>query len=142
MIRAFIDSSVLIAAVRSPSGGSAALLAYAAREEFEAVISDDVVQEVERHFGEVVPALASYWQLLFALIPFQMASPTVEDVKQAGNYTHSKDKAIVAGATVGNVAYLVTLDKRHLLGEKEEIELHVGFEIVRPEDMLTLVRNR
>ena len=50
MTRAFIDSSVLIAAIRSPTGGSSEVLRFAIASQFEAVISQDIVDEVERYF--------------------------------------------------------------------------------------------
>ncbi len=56
MIRAFLDSSVLVAAIRSPTGGSGEVLRFAVAEAFEAVISDDVVQEVARHFEDSFPS--------------------------------------------------------------------------------------
>ena len=46
----------------------------------------------------------------------------------------------MAAAHKAGVDYLVTLDKRHLLNKKAKIEPHVGFVIVRPGDILDLLR--
>ena len=140
MTRAFIDSSVFIAAVRSPTGGSAEVLRYAVAELFEAVISEDVVEEVERYFNRMVPTLVPAMNLVFHTVPFRFANPTVKDVIDAAIYTAQKDKAIVAGANVGKVDYLVTLDKRHLLDKSAQIEPNVHFKIIRPEDLLAILR--
>lgn len=140
MTRAFIDSSVFIAAVRSPSGGSGEVLRYAVAELFEAVISEDVVEEVERYFNRMVPPLVPAMNLVFHTVPFRFANPTVEDVIDAAIYTAEKDKAIVAGANVGKVDYLVTLDKKHLLDKSAQIEPNVHFKIIRPEDLLAVLR--
>jgi predicted nucleic acid-binding protein len=140
MIRAFIDSSVFIAAVRSPSGGSAEVLRYAVAGLFEPIISEDVVEEVVRYFRAKVPALVPGMNLIFRMVPFRFANPTVEDVMTAATYTPDKDKAIVAGANVGEVDYLVTLDKKHLLEKSAQIEQNVRFRIIRPEDLLALLR--
>lgn len=142
MTRAFIDSSVFIAAVRSPTGGSSEVLRYAVAGLFDAVISDDVVEEVERYFHGKVPSLLSSMKLMFRLVPFQFANPTLEDVMQAANYTPAKDKMIVAGANVGKVEYLVTLDKKHLLDKSAQIEPNVDFKIIRPEGLLDGLRRR
>jgi predicted nucleic acid-binding protein len=140
MTSAFIDSSVFIAAVRSPTGGSGEVLRYAIVGLFEAVISEDVVEEVERYFHAKGPALLPAMKLMFSLVPFHYANPTVDDVMQAAIYTPSKDKAIVAGANVGKVDYLVTLDKKHLLDMSTEIEQNVRFKIIRPEGLLDALR--
>jgi predicted nucleic acid-binding protein len=111
MTRAFIDSSVFIAAVRSPTGGSGEVLRSAIAGLFEAVISDDVVEEVTRYFSGKVPLLVPAMELMFSTVPFHFANPTRENVIDASTYTPAKDKTIVAGANAGQVDYLVTLDK-------------------------------
>ena len=140
MTRAFIDSSVFIAAVRSPTGGSSEVLRYAAAGLFEAVISEDVVDEVERYFGRKAPRLVPAMRLMFRTVPFHFAYSSVKDVIAASIYTPAKDKTIVAGANAGQVDYLVTLDKRHLLDKRAEIEPNVHFQIVRPEALLSTLR--
>jgi hypothetical protein len=77
---------------------------------------------------------------MFSLIPFHFANPTIENVMEAATYTPEKDQTIVAGANVGAVDYLVTLDKKHLLDKSVQIEPNVNFKIIRPENLLTILR--
>jgi hypothetical protein len=79
---------------------------------------------------------------MFSTVPFHFANPTLENVIEAAIYTPAKDKAIVAGANVGEVDYLVTLDKKHLLDKSAQIEPNVHFKIIRPEDLLAALRRR
>jgi predicted nucleic acid-binding protein len=50
-----------------------------------------------------------------------------------------KDAPIVAAAKRAKVDYLVSLDRRHLVGNKE-IEHRSGVKIVLPEELLALLR--
>jgi predicted nucleic acid-binding protein len=139
MIKGFIDSSVFIAAIHSPRGGSGEVLRFAVAELFEAVISPEVVREAQNHFAQEHPDLLPPFQEFLELVPFTHVLPTLTDVEDAAAYTPSKDKAIVAGANTGKVDYLVTLDKKHLLGN-EQIEASVGFKIVTPGEFLRMLR--
>ena len=141
MIKTFFDTSVLLASLRSPQGGSSELLRYAVVEATEAYISDDVLDEVARHVHEVGPALRSLLLEYLAAISFTVVTVTTEEVARATVFTDPKDSPIVAAAEKARVDYLVTLDKRHLLNKRAEIEPHVGFVIVRPETVLDLLRD-
>lgn len=136
----FLDTSVFLASLRSPQGGSSELLRYAVVGSIQAFVSDDVMDEVARHIHEVAPELRSLLLRYLAAIPFQVVSITTEEVRWAAAFTNVKDSFIVAAAHKADVDYLVTLDKRHLLDKKDEIEPQVGFQIVRPEFVLTEIK--
>jgi len=51
MIRIFMDSSVLVAAVLSPTGVSRELIRLSVNEGIQLVISEDVVVETHRNVG-------------------------------------------------------------------------------------------
>jgi putative PIN family toxin of toxin-antitoxin system len=140
MINVFLDTSIFLASLRSPQGGSSELLRYAVIGAIEASVSDDVIDEVARHVHEVDPALRSLLLRYLAAIPFRVVSVTPEEVQWAITFTAPKDGAIVAAAHKSGAAYLVTLDKRHLLDKKADIEPNVGFQIVRPEAILSILR--
>lgn len=76
------------------------------------------------------------------MVPFRFAIPTLEHVIEASTYTPAKDKSIVAGANAGRVDHLVTLDKKHLLDKRDQIEPNVRFKIIRPENLLVVLRSR
>lgn len=140
MINVFLDTSILLASLRSPQGGSSELLRYAVIGAIEASVSDDVIDEVARHVHEVDPALRSLLLRYLAAIPFRVVSVTPEEVQWAITFTAPKDGAIVAAAHKSGASYLVTLDKRHLLDKKADIEPNVGFQIARPEAILSILR--
>lgn len=140
MSKVFFDTSVLLASLRSPRGGSSELLRYAVVGSVQAFLSDDVIDETARHVHEVGPELRALFLNFLAVIPFTSISVTAEEVRWATTFTDPKDSPIVAAAQKAGADYLVTLDKRHLLNKKAEIEPHVGFEIVRPEDLLKLLK--
>ena len=142
MPKVFLDTSIFLASLRSPRGGSSEVLRYAVAGAVEAFLSDDVVDEVARHIHEVDPALRSLLLQYLAAIPFSVISVTADEVEWAATFTDSKDSFIVASAHKAGADYLVTLDKRHLLNKRAEIEPHVGFQIVRPEFLLVVLRSR
>jgi predicted nucleic acid-binding protein len=140
--KVFLDTSVFLASLRSPQGGSSELLRYAVVGSIQAFISDDVMDEVARHIHEVAPELRSLLLRYLAAIPFQVVSVTTEEVRWATGFTNAKDSFIVAAAHKAGVRYLVTLDKRHLLDKEDEIEPQVSFQIVRPEFVLEKIRGQ
>lgn len=141
MPKVFLDTSIFLASLRSPSGGSSEVLRYAVVGAVEAFLSKDVIDEVARHVHEVEPTLRSLLLLNLAAIPLGVISVTPEEVAWAATFTHAKDSFIVAAAHKAGVDYLVTLDKRHLLDKKADIEPHVGFQLVRPEVVLAMLRS-
>ncbi len=70
MIRIFFDTSILLASLRSPSGGSSELLRYAVAGAVSGYLSDDVLEEIARHVHEVGPELRSRLLNYLAAIPF------------------------------------------------------------------------
>lgn len=136
----FFDTSILLASLRSPRGGSSELLRYAVIGVLDAFLSDDVIDEVARHVHEVGPELRSRFLTYLAAIPYTVVTVTLEEVQAAAVFTAAKDSPIVAAAHKAGVSHLVTLDKRHLLNKKREIEPYVGFSIVRPEVLLDQIR--
>ena len=98
MLKAFFDTSIFLASLRSPSGGSSEVLRYAVVETVAAFLSDDVVDEMARHIDEVGAELRSLFLQYLAAIPFTLISVTAEDVAWATTFTATKDSPIVAAA--------------------------------------------
>ncbi len=140
MIKVFCDTSVLLASLRSPRGGASELLRSAVVEVVAAFLSDDGIEEVARHVHEVGPDLRALFLTHLATIPFTTVSVPADEVQWAASFTAAKDSPLVAAAKLAGVDYLVTVDKRHLLDKKAQIEPNVGFDIVRPGDLLALLR--
>lgn len=139
MTRIFIDSTVLFSACLSASGASRMLVDRAARGELGLVLSALVLSEVGGNLADkAAPALPVFGRLL-AAVPFEIVRPSKAEVLAAAAYTALKDAPIVAGAKRAGVDYLVSLDRRHLVGVPE-ISARSGLTIVLPGDLLRQLR--
>ena len=141
MIRAFVDTSVLFAASHSPTGASRELIRLAFQGEVQLVISDDVLEEARRNLGAKLPDALDLFQQIVDLLPFEIVTPTPEEVREAAKYTANKDAPIVAAAIRAQVDYLTSLDQRHLVGVPE-VAQGSGLNIVRPHELLEAVRQQ
>ena len=141
MIRAFFDASVLFAASYSPTGASRELIRLAFRGKVQLVMSDDVLEEVERNLAARYPDTLDLFHLIVEVIPFDIVTPTPEEVQHAATYTEDKDAPIVAAAKRAKADYLTSLDKRHLVGVPE-VAQRAGLKIVLPRDLLEEVRRQ
>jgi hypothetical protein len=82
----FFDSSCLIAAAGSPSGGSGFLLSLCARDFLKAAVSQSVLLEAQRNIQAKLGegSIRRYFNLL-AVVPFALASlPDREELKRLG----------------------------------------------------------
>lgn len=140
MIRAFVDASVLFAACYSETGASREILRYASRDEVTLIISDVVIEEARRNLGKKAPrAMPSLDQLLEST-PFDIVEATHEQVLRAYEYTELKDAPIVAAAIRAGAAYLISLDREHLVGVPE-VAMHSGIIIVLPGSFLQIIKD-
>lgn len=141
MISAFIDASVLYSAIHSSSGASREIIRQAIRGHVVLVISKYVLAEVERNLANKAPELLPDFHALLQLIPFAVVQPTRRQVQWAAQYTALKDAPIVAAAKRAGSDYLVTLDRRHLVGVPE-VARKSGLRIVLPEQLLEEMRRQ
>ena len=81
MIRIFMDSSALFAAILSSTGGARELIRLAIRDEITLVISEDVITETNRNIGRKAPELMNNLKMFQKIISFEIVpSPTREEV--------------------------------------------------------------
>ena len=113
----FFDASVLVAAAGSPVGGSAAALDLCDKGLYRDVLTSEVLFEARRSilrkFGQA--ELLRFYQLLASLSPRLVAVPAGPDLDRAALLAGKKDAHVLAAALISGSAYLLTLDKRHLL---------------------------
>lgn len=133
MKRLFIDSSVLFAAAYSRTGHARDLILMAVRGEILLVISQLVLEETRRNLAESAPEHLAILDYVTAGIPFELVRPTKREVMGAAKRIVLKDAPILAGARKAGVDYLVTLDKKHLLG-KPELAEYVRAPILTPQE--------
>jgi predicted nucleic acid-binding protein len=122
----FFDSSCLIAAAGSPTGGSSLLLAICARGALRGAVSHAVLAEAE---GNILtnlrpPALTRYRQEILA-IPLCFAPvPSTTERETVAPITGDKDAHVAASAISVGAPFLITLDKR-LASRINESELSI-----------------
>ncbi len=141
MIRAFIDSSVLIAASYSPTGASREIMRQAIRGNVILVISKLVLEETERNLAGKAPKALPFFQQFLNTLNFEFVRPTKRQILQAASYTALKDAPIVAAAKKAQVDFLASLDRRHLVGVSEVIQ-QSGLNIVLPSELLEEIRKQ
>jgi len=140
MIRVFIDSSVLIAASYSPTGASHEIIRQAIRGIISLVVSKLVLEETRRNLAIKAPETLPAFQQFLDIVSFEIVRPTMRQVLQAAQYTALKDAPIVAAAKRARVDYLISLDRRHLVGVPE-IAQRSGLKIMLPQQLLEELRN-
>jgi putative PIN family toxin of toxin-antitoxin system len=139
MTRAFVDTSVLFAASYSPTGASRELIRLAFQGRVELVISDDVLEEARRNLASKLPDGLDLFGQIVELVPFEMVTPTADEVRAAATYTDHKDAPIVAAAKRAQVDYLTSLDRRHLV-DAPEVAQGSGLKTVLPHELLETIR--
>jgi predicted nucleic acid-binding protein len=125
----FFDSSCLVAAAGSPTGGSSLLLAICARGFLKGAVSHAVLAEAE---GNVLanlplPARTRYHQEILAIPLIVAPAPGAAEQETAAAITGAKDAHVLAAALCVGAQYLLTLDKRlaRRITQEEELSLHV-----------------
>lgn len=109
----FFDSSCLIAAAGSPTGGSAFLLRLCALEFLKGAVSQAVLLEAERNIINKFPpaVLIAYDQLLVRTPLIVAPLPTVSKLRRYHSLINQKDEHVVVSAIATGARYLLTLDK-------------------------------
>jgi len=123
----FFDSSCLIAAAGSPTGGSSLLLAICARGFLRGAVSHAVLAEAE---GNILtnlppPALTRYRQEILHIPLIVAPIPSTTKREAAAPITGEKDADVLASAVYVGADYLITLDKRlaHRITQEEQLSL-------------------
>jgi predicted nucleic acid-binding protein len=124
----FFDSSCLIAAAGSPTGGSSLLLAICARGFLKGAVSQSVLAEAEGNILSNLPpaALTRYHReilsipLILAPVPSPAARETVASI------TGEKDAHVLAAALSIGAQFLVTLDRplTSRIAEAPDLAIH------------------
>lgn len=140
MIRAFVDASVLYAALISSSGAARELLKRHVANEIDLVVSDYVIEEVRRNLAKKAPDLVGALDLVLDLVAFERVVPAREQIQLAATYTALKDAPVVAAAQAATCPYLLTFDKQHLL-TNEVVAERAGIKVRTPGNLLHQLRH-
>jgi putative PIN family toxin of toxin-antitoxin system len=132
ILKVFVDTNVLFAAVYSSTGSAHDLIQLALQGRVTLFISRQVSEEVQRNLNRKAPeALPDYQAFVNESSP-QIVAPPVGTVRDVADYVVAKDAMIVAAAIAAQVDYLVTYDRKHLL-DLPEIAQKSGLKIVTPD---------
>jgi len=117
--RVFLDTSVLIAGLASPTGASAAIRDLGEAEELRLVLSRQVLVEADRVLLRKFPHLIERYRLFIKNVSPELADdPSPDMVRAAETVIDPDDAPILAAAKQGRVDYLVTLNTKHFLTPK------------------------
>jgi predicted nucleic acid-binding protein len=111
------DASVLVAASRSPYGGSAAAAGICQGSRFRAVVTDKLLVEARTNIAEKFgdDELVRFYRQIAALDPVMAKPPSAYSLDRCGPLAIDEDGHVVAAALEAGAAYLLTLDRGHLL---------------------------
>ena len=134
--RLFLDTSVIFAAVLSPTGGARKLFLLGEAGLMQLVVGPTVLREcqevVQRKSPASLPTLA---QLLASATLETSQAPTQKQIGTAEAYVqYAPDARVLAEAMLAKPDWFVTHDKEHFLKHRSSIDL--PFEIGTPGDVL------
>lgn len=138
--RVFLDTSVLIAGLASPTGASAAIRQLGEVEESRIVLSQQVLIEADRVLLRKFSHLMERYRLFIKnLSPELVDDPAPEAVRAAAAVIDPGDALILAAAKEARVDYLVTLNTKHFLLPK--VQVFYAAPIVTPGEFLAVFRD-
>jgi predicted nucleic acid-binding protein len=125
----------MMAAALSESGTAHDLFEEARSGRVVCVASTHVLLETERNLYRKAPrGLRKFWDLRTQLA---IVDPPSDLVTAVAIDVEPKDAGIVAAAVAATVQYLVTYDRRHLLGEGDLIYQRFRIETITPGELLS-----
>lgn len=117
--RVFLDTSVLIAGLASPTGASAAIRDLGESEELRVVLSQQILIEADRVLFKKFPHVIERYRLFIKSVSPELADdPPPHMVRAAEAVIDPDDAPILAAAKQARVDYLVTLNTKHFLTPK------------------------
>ena len=128
---AFIDASVILAALGSKSGGSSQILKLTGARKIIGIASQAVVEEVLRNARKIGVSEREVSSLISNSLLKVISAPTSDEVEKYIDKTAAKDAHVVASAVKSKSNVVITLDKKHLLSK--EIK---GLSILTPGEFL------
>lgn len=135
----FLDANIFFAAVRSARGGSYFVIELAKSNQINVVTTAYALAEAERNIAEKMGILAlerHHEHMLFSQLVIQPLIHIPAFERKLSEYLPEKDIPILLGAVLSKVDVLVTLDRKHFLGNKELLKLNLPFLIMTPGDFI------
>ena len=141
MVKVFLDSSILVAASASKTGGSALILDYCRKEKVKGFVSKDVIGEAKKNINLKLgqkEQIRFVYYLKHANL-FLTEDPSVEQIAEAEKVIYAKDAPILASAVESKASYLITLDRKHFFTSQVE-KFASPMKVVTPKDFILSFR--
>lgn len=139
-IRVFLDANILIAATKSPTGGSRLVMELGKIGKIELVTVAHALLEAERNVELKLGLsfLPSYYSLLLesGATVQPISSATLKEISTLNQFVPRKDVPILLGALYSKCTILLTLDRRDLLDNASLKDMQFPFEILTPGEFL------
>lgn len=141
-MRVFLDASVWIAGILSPTGGSAALFKDLVNGQTTVLISSHTVVEVIRNLYKKAESedIRKFFAWLDRLHP-ELIKPSQKSILQSQAVINEKDAYTLAAALNGKSHLLVTLDQKHFL-IKPVKKFAEPMLVITPGEALKILRGR
>lgn len=112
----FLDASVILSGLASPTGGSGKVLEAAKRQKLTLFTTPLVVEEVIRHLDKLNILPDKLHRLLSSKTVRLLADPNEKTIEKFRHVCHDPNDAhVLAGAVISGVNILLSLDKKHIL---------------------------
>ena len=136
-MRVFFDASIIIAALLSPTGGSALLFQFIKMLRIIGVTSQTVIDEVleEDKPGKLNKTKAEIEQFIMESGLVVREAIALKGIEPYQHMIDRDDAHLIAGAILTKSSYLVSLDKKHVLAEEVRTRF-LPLAIVSPKEML------
>ena len=136
----FFNASVILAGLKSPSGGSGKLLSLSAANKINGVISEIILDEVLRHTADIGLKSAPIQVAMKTTFSSIQAAPEESRVAEFNKIViDSGDAHVLASCHETKADFLVTLDKKHLLILREKIK---WVRIVSPGELIGILSKK
>lgn len=131
--KVFLDSSVLIAATLSPTGGSFRLCKESNNGNLDLITNRYVCDEVSEVLLRKYPQMLQHFLKLLEWSKIRIEkNPRVASVRKAAVLIELEDAAVLAGAIGAKANFLASLDRRDFFTEKLR-NAHLSLLIVTPQ---------
>ena len=133
-MKVFLDANVFFAAARSPKGGSSFVLELAKKKKLEIVTVNHALLEAEQNILKKLglPYLNRHYQNVLEIKPKiqSIKFVTLGEIAKFKKVIPKKDIPILLGAILSKSQFLVTLDRKHFLGNEKLKRIKLPFKIL------------
>lgn len=116
LLTVFLDTSVILSGLASPSGGSRKLFEAAAKRKLKLLASPYILEETIKHLEKLAIERVSLEELFSEKIVNLIANPPDDLIKKFHSVSLDPDDAhVIAAAALSGADILLSLDKKHIL---------------------------